>query len=191
MQYLFRGKRVDNGEWVEGDLVQWPDGDREIVAHNGTSNAIKYRVIPETVGMYTGLRDGTGNRIFTGDLYKNEFCQHVFRVMFISGAFVGGVSKDQCSVLGWGPDERSKDTVVENTDWMTVIGNIHDNPELVKPAQKESVTNTMNTAAVLDPGTQTAEGQENVNSTESAAQDTAMEVTQESAEEAVGDSTEE
>lgn len=73
--YLFRGKRVDNGEWVEGNLTVWPDGSASI--DNGpTVTSPLYAVIPESVGQYTGmnefmLTDETRNaKLFEGDIIE-------------------------------------------------------------------------------------------------------------------------
>ena len=55
-EYLFHGKRVDNGEWVEGNLTVWPDGSASI--DNGpTVTSPLYAVIPESVGQYTGMNE--------------------------------------------------------------------------------------------------------------------------------------
>ena len=52
--YIFHGKRIDNGEWVEGNLTVWSDGSASI--DNGpTVTSQLYAVIPESVGQYTGF----------------------------------------------------------------------------------------------------------------------------------------
>ena len=69
-RYIFRGKRADNGEWAEGDLMQWSDGTIRICVENGNDEKIAITVIPQTVRQCTGLTDKNGKLIFEGDLLR-------------------------------------------------------------------------------------------------------------------------
>lgn len=125
-EIIFRGKRIDNGEWVEGNLfapdeVKHRKAPTEILV--GTNIVrISWEVDPSTVGQYTGLEDKNGRRIFEGDivdiLTENE---EIGVVEYEDGGFL--VSAD-----GFCVDFH---TNIKGTD-LDVIGNIHDNPELLE-----------------------------------------------------------
>ena len=137
-QYLFRGKRKDNDEWVEGDLMRWNDGTMRICVEDGDDSKITRTVIPETVGQCTGLKDKNGKLIFEGDVVKAD--GYIFIVRF---GKCGGVANDEnYGYMGYyldGFDSMTKDALrfgLRNdicyfTD-IEVIGNIHDNPELLE-----------------------------------------------------------
>lgn len=148
-QYLFRGKRKDNGEWVTGSLTVEYDGSCFITywvseltePENNFYEQVQiaHEVQPETVGQYTSLKDKTGKDIYVGDVYKPQHSETCYQVMFVSGAFVGGKSIKSCMPLCWLPDEDGKDIIEGTTQWMIVISTIHDNPELVNPAAQEQL----------------------------------------------------
>ena len=132
-EILFRGKRVRNGEWVCGGIVQgvvhelWQNADRAyiLVFPEFLSSVNLVEVDPATVGQYTGLTDKNGKKIFEGDIVKGLFLfemkvQSV--VTFRDGAF--GLLWQRGNVT-----EFSAFTSICNIEY-EVIGNVHDNPEL-------------------------------------------------------------
>ena len=139
-EVIFRGKRADNGEWVEGDVLQtrYHSGhiEYQIMPQAPVSSA--YPVIPETVGQYTGLTDKNGKKIFEGDIVKctdmiNDFEFNAvvefgnpngeynwgYQLKFISG------EESNFDILCW-VDMKETGAYIE------IIGNIHDNPELME-----------------------------------------------------------
>ncbi|MEG2687747.1 MAG: YopX family protein [Clostridia bacterium] len=139
-EILFRAKRVDNGEWVIGSLLQGITHDKEctiIVPRSelfsmiGTSFCeecnrhydIDYEVHPETVGEFTGLKDRKGKRIFNGDILERLQNGFIYGVHFYNGGYHiidadGYVIKPTQKAVSYMQVE--------------VIGNIHDNPELLE-----------------------------------------------------------
>ena len=140
-EILFRGKRADNAEWVEGDLIQIGGGtmiyyaskfEVEIEPQMDAMDAsVKFYpneitvVIPKTVGQFTGLTDKNGVKIFEGDILGGcngsingcEWEEKPFEVKLQLGRF---------NVPLWAAKEEW-----DSTHYLTVIGNIHDNPELI------------------------------------------------------------
>lgn len=142
-EILFRGKRTDNGEWIYGyPLIDTAECSLKAKGecacpHDGSWAEIAYwsderheyvfqEVVPETVSQYTGLTDKNGQKIFEGDIIcvTNAMGKNNYPVVCQKGAF-------------WLYDELLIDN--EGLDFLAsyipsyieVVGNIHDNPELL------------------------------------------------------------
>lgn len=135
-EILFRGKRKDNGEWVEGGYFFEPYVDKaHIIRWNSTGMGFNefIEVGIKTVGQYIGLRDKFGRRIFEGDIVKfywpdDEYIN--FEIAFISGEFLAVTNSKRNDV--W--DVRVSGLEKE----LEVIGNIHDCPELLKEGERDA-----------------------------------------------------
>lgn len=133
----FRGKRINNGEWVFGDLIQWKCGSKDIAPME--SDNIQYCVIPDTVGQFTGLKDKNGREIFEGDIvnfddspYSVYAHPYTGKVVFYKGQFCVEYYEDCFTTRFYTP--LFKDDFADKKT--TVLGNIYDNPELLENNSK-------------------------------------------------------
>lgn len=140
-EILFKAKRLDNGEWVEGSCVNILNihfyiftGKLDI--SNGYLDFEKYSVNPETICQYTGLTDKNGNKIWEGDVVKcysidvsDRECEFVSDVIFEDGMWK--IHESECcdSMLDY--FDMSKNWL-SHVPEIEVIGNIFDNPELLE-----------------------------------------------------------
>lgn len=118
----FRGKRLDNGEWVIGQLVKmW--GEWHILNSDNVNTA--YPVDPATVGQYTGLKDTNSREIYEGDIFQAGYFGGVNVVMWDNenARYIGRSPQGCISYVGREPAVK-------------IIGNIHDNPELLKGGEQ-------------------------------------------------------
>ena len=131
-EILFHGKRTDNGEWVEGSSSTEYLKECGGVMISPRADTC-YRVDPETVGQYTGLKDKNGVRIFEGDIvrYGDTIHQVVFEQRNTTAYFGLVYSKIETMPFGHYQDLKQ----------IEVIGNIHDNPELLETAAKPVAKN--------------------------------------------------
>ena len=127
-EILFRGKRIDNGEWVEGNYI-FEDFDRVGIHQIGT--IIQCFVIPETVGQFTGLLDKNDKKIFEGDIVRrfNGRGQEVMRyaVKWNTDCCMF-VMMSEYTYLG----EYDSDFTVFYGEDLEVVGNVHDNLDFMK-----------------------------------------------------------
>ena len=130
-EILFRGKRIDNGEWVYGNLNYGTIEIKSIkdsyyISDFGVNPWDKkfYPVIPESVGQYTGMTDKNGKNIFEGDIVKQRgFLNNYYSsVWYAAGRFL---VRDYETLLPTALGGISRYEI-------EVIGNIHDNPELLE-----------------------------------------------------------
>ena len=125
----FRGKRVDNGEWVYGFYIQkqnpLKENGKPIVHWIVDVAPFGYKVIEETVGQFTGLYDKKGKEIYEGDIV----------VGYGTWNLIVSIEKGH-TVIKWTDYDLSKQCVYLEREWINgeeavVIGNIHDNKELL------------------------------------------------------------
>jgi len=129
-EILFRGKRIDNGELVEGYVWISITGSCSS-CYITITNGDMYKVDPETVGQYTGCDDKDGTKIFEGDILAEESYWKI-RVEYYKGMKV----LDLDSVRYNNKILNSHIEYFNLSDWK-IIGNVHDNPELLKSEDKE------------------------------------------------------
>ncbi len=138
-EILFKAKRKDNGEWIEGYYYKRIQGSKVVDAiekYNGNIGSIEYYEIdPETICQFTGLRDKNGNKIYEKDIVK---CCSV-TVNNVEGEFVSDVFWHDCMwMLHEGEYCDSMLCYFDmSCEWgshvpeIEVIGNVFDNPELL------------------------------------------------------------
>ena len=147
-EILFRGKSLDNGEWEYGGIYiegnhyyilcpkrYFPDTRdwdiAEYYENNPTYVMTKVEVDPSTVGQYTVLKNKNGKRIFEGDIIDQSGCRWV--VEFQNSAFVASNEDDAIQFALFEQYNYDWDNKIwVPPDYFEVIGNIYDNPELLK-----------------------------------------------------------
>lgn len=142
-EILFRGKHEDTNEWEYGSLHiqsgEVNENDNQELEYKilGLRGELDY-VIPETVGQYTGLTDKNGKKIFEGDIVK--FGKYIYQITFECGSFalldkqgcmiakIGGINDHCYSLMNLHLECCWEDNWAYDIE---IIGNIHDNPELL------------------------------------------------------------
>lgn len=113
----FRGKSLKYGNWLFGSL--WIDKENFYITHEKESekageSSYTYvtEVVPSTIGQYTGLKDKNGKEIYEGDMLQHP--------------------NHKTTIVTWDETECGWNIVGYGIHLCEVIGNIHDNPELIK-----------------------------------------------------------
>lgn len=128
-EILFRGKRLDNGEWVEGGYYHEDYTDFKYITFwnsYGLGFMDSCKVDPETVGQYTGLKDKNGRKIFEGDIVAIE------RGWGEKVRYEVKYDATICSFIGDCVNYIGFTTFEGDGELFDVIGNVHDNPELLE-----------------------------------------------------------
>lgn len=129
----FRGKTHDNYKWIVGYYSKKIVAGKELffIDPIEPENYSTYQVIPETVGQYTGLKDKNGNPIFEGDILEfivRGKTYHTAPVSYEKGLNIWG---NGVALYNFIPEDLPL-TELENVDCYKIIGNIHENPELLE-----------------------------------------------------------
>ena len=144
---LFRGKRIDNGEWVYGSYMFQPkrkgafgqtvselDSERHYISSK--RNYEFWEVVPETVGEYTGLTDKNCNRIFEGDIVRLYDTWGEWRAVVEfgnpNGVYTWGWRFKPISRTDANADILCWVEMEEAGAFCEVIGTIYDNPEILE-----------------------------------------------------------
>lgn len=152
-EIIFRGKDrtgIMNHLWQEGSLDNTNEEFPKIVRLDRWGNKMLIDVAPETVGQFTGLTDKNGKRIFEGDILKVQTSVYVEEDNPVFGKmkaqseekrtryWVVEWGNQTCGGASWyfyGKDRRFNRRASKSTLWNSeaeVVGNIHDNPELME-----------------------------------------------------------
>lgn len=125
-EILFRGKRIDNGEWVQGYPCRygWIGKEKDYIIPDYASALYTAEVDPETIGQYTGLTDMNGNKIFEGDIIKNIITGEKGVIQWFD---------ERSAFMMWSRTKNAIYFLYDKTfSNIRIVGNVFDNPELLK-----------------------------------------------------------
>lgn len=143
-EVLFKAKRKDNGEWVEGYVVAYPSGKAEIhkISKELPDILLKCEIAPSTLCQYTGLTDKNDKKIWENDILRysydydgSPFLKDGEEIKYRVGAVFWSEWRGSWAVCGRGNKKCTNNDVFKynrNPNRTEVIGNIFDNPELLE-----------------------------------------------------------
>lgn len=149
-EYLYRGKSEDNGEWVYGNHLYDEISDKHFivpfgnieesqkVGENGCCYCVGFEVIPETIGKCSGRCDISGKPMYEGDVFESHQGSKILAVTMILkyGTYQAYCPADKTFMDSVGFYVEAKGypnmPMGDTESYAKVIGNIHDNPELLE-----------------------------------------------------------
>ena len=126
---LFRGKRTDNGEWVEGCFIKSLSSTVYGYITRSMSDS-PVRVHLGTIGQFTGSIDINGKKIYEGDIVKFNRFGYVFVGKIEYNPKTSGFEIQYADTLGVYKERSTVSVLICNTFGVEIVDNIHDNPEL-------------------------------------------------------------
>ena len=141
---LFKAKRLDNGEWVEGYAVNYGFTGKQKwhIVPFWASDLYSYEIDPSTICQYTGLTDKNGNKIWENDIVKYHFGDDVAEIKF--GEYQSCFDSQKTCHVGFYVDWQKGYLRKDLGYWVkmidcNIIGNEIDNPELLEEQSNEEV----------------------------------------------------
>lgn len=134
-EILFRGKRKDTGEWVIGSLVRHAPDEYHIVniivCRGGDEIEDSFPVIIDTIGQFTGLTDKNGKYVFEGDILA-QLDRHDKTSLIRAVQYEMSCGSCCTQVFGFGASGELHLDFIRLDEPFEIVGNIHDNPELLE-----------------------------------------------------------